>query len=80
VHEMLSTAPDGLPKLQIFSTCLSLIRTLPSLPYDKNKVDDVDTHADDHDYDALRYGVMKYRPKQEEDDYQSSNNISDYWG
>lgn len=61
VHDMLGYAKDGLPKLQIFSTCLSLIRTLPALPYDKHKVDDVDTKADDHDYDSLRYGVMKFR-------------------
>lgn len=58
VHDMLGIAKDGMPRMMIFSTCVSLIRTLPSLPYDKNKVDDVDTHADDHDYDALRYGVM----------------------
>lgn len=62
VHDMLSLAKDGLPKMQFFSTCLSLIRTLPALPYDKHKVDDVDTKADDHDYDSLRYGVMKFRP------------------
>lgn len=63
VHDMLAIAPDGLPKLQFFSTCLNIIRTLPALPYDKFKVDDVDTKADDHDYDALRYGLMKFRPK-----------------
>lgn len=63
VHNMLGMAADGRPKLQIFSTCLSLIRTLPSLPYDKNRVDDVDTHADDHDYDALRYLLMPLSPK-----------------
>jgi hypothetical protein len=63
VHDMLSTADDGKPKLQVFSTCLSLIKTLPALPYDRFKVDDVDTHADDHDYDSLRYGLMKFRPK-----------------
>lgn len=63
VHDMLSMAPDGLPKLQFFSTCISIIKTLPSLPYDKFKVDDVDTKADDHDYDALRYGLMKFKAK-----------------
>lgn len=61
VHDMLALAADGLPKLQFFSTCLSIIRTLPALPYDKHKVDDVDTDADDHDYDSLRYGVMKFK-------------------
>ncbi len=60
VHDLLSLAKDGKPKMQFFSSCISLIRTLPALPYDKHKVDDVDTKADDHDYDALRYGVMKF--------------------
>lgn len=61
VHNMFSIAADGKPKLQFFSTCISSITTIPSLPYDKHKVDDVDTHADDHDYDTLRYGVMGFR-------------------
>ncbi len=61
VHDKLGIGGDGLPKLQIFSTCLSLIRTLPSLPYDKIRVDDVDTKADDHDYDSLRYGLMAFK-------------------
>lgn len=61
VHHMLATATDGLPRVQVFSSCLSLIKTLPALPYDRFKVDDVDTHADDHDYDAFRYGLMKFK-------------------
>ncbi|MCA1565832.1 MAG: terminase family protein [Acidobacteria bacterium] len=61
VHHMLGIADNGLPRLQIFSSCVSLIKTLPSLPYDKHRTDDVDTEADDHDYDSLRYGVMKFR-------------------
>lgn len=61
VHEALSIAPDGLPHLQIFSNCVNLIRTLPSLPYDKFRVEDVDTKAEDHPYDALRYGLMSQR-------------------
>jgi len=28
------------------------------LPTDKNNPEDVDTHAEDHAYDALRYGCM----------------------
>lgn len=63
VHHMLGVAEDGLPRLRIFSSCVSLIKTLPSLPYDAHKVDDVDTDADDHDYDSLRYGLMKFKQK-----------------
>jgi hypothetical protein len=57
-HEMLAPAEDGLPKLQVFSNCYNLIRTLPDLPYDKHKVEDVDTLAEDHLYDAGGYGLV----------------------
>ena len=48
----------GQPKLKVFSNCTNLARTMPMLPVDKNNPEDVDTHAEDHAYDALRYGVM----------------------
>lgn len=63
VHDRLGIKEDGLPGLQIFSTCLSTIRTVPSLPYDRYKVDDVDTKADDHDYDMLRYALIGMKKK-----------------
>lgn len=46
------------PRLQVFANCTNLIRTLPALPYDNITVEDVDTDAEDHAYDALRYGAM----------------------
>jgi hypothetical protein len=46
----------GKPSVFIFNTCLNLIRTLPMLPVDKNKPEDVDTKTEDHAYDAFRYG------------------------
>lgn len=58
VHEALNPLPDGLPKMQIFTTCSNLIRTLPELPYDPHRDEDVDTDAEDHLYDALRYGLL----------------------
>lgn len=64
VHEALSPMPDGLPHLQVFANCVNLIRTLPSLPYDQHRVEDVDTKAEDHPYDALRYGLMSQRSTQ----------------
>jgi len=42
------------PLLHVFEVCANLIRTLPAVPYDKTKVEDVDTHAEDHAVDALR--------------------------
>lgn len=55
VDRLLGNLPDGSPGLQVFSTCVNLIRTLPALPYDRTRVEDVDTDAEDHAYDALRY-------------------------
>ena len=52
---------DGEPGLQIMSNCRNLIRTLPALPYDETKVEDVDTDAEDHAYDCLRYGLTQVR-------------------
>ncbi|MDB4312184.1 terminase family protein [bacterium] len=63
VHERLKPHPDsGRPKLQIFETCTNIIRELESLPLSPNNSEDVDTKAEDHCYDALRYGLMS-RPK-----------------
>lgn len=54
---------DSGPLLQIFNTCKHLIRTLPALQHDPAKAEDLDTKAEDHAADALRYGVMS-RPYQ----------------
>jgi len=59
LHRRLSIREKtGEPQLKIFSNCINLIRTLPTIPYAKNNAEDVDTKADDHAYDALRYMVM----------------------
>lgn len=59
VHKYLQKDPEtGKPKAFIFDTCVDLISCLSSLPIDKNDPEDVDTKADDHSYDAFRYGVM----------------------
>ena len=62
IHEYLRLQPSGRPRLQIFSSCPSLIRELQSIPLDKSNPEDVDTHAPDHAYDALRYLIMS-RPR-----------------
>lgn len=56
-HRFLALAPDGLPWLQVFNTCPNLIRTIPALPVDPNRPDDVDTRAEDHAYDALTHAL-----------------------
>ena len=62
IHEYLRLQQSGRPRLQIFNSCPNLIRELQSIPLDKSKPEDVDTHAQDHAYDALRYLIMS-RPR-----------------
>ena len=65
VRELLKTAPDGKPYLQIFSTCVELIKCLPSLVHDKKRPGDADTepHEFTHAPDALRgFAVYWHRP------------------
>ena len=56
------------PRLVFFNTCTNIISQLPSIPLDKRNPEDVDTNAEDHLYDALRYGVMT-RPRSSLWDY-----------
>lgn len=49
---------EGTPMLFIMECCTHLLRTFPVLCRDPNKLDDVDTDAEDHAPDALRYGCM----------------------
>ena len=56
------------PRIVFFSTCTNIISQLPVLPLDKRNPEDVDTNAEDHLYDALRYGVMT-RPRSSIWDY-----------
>ena len=56
------------PRIVFFNTCTNIISQLPSIPLDKNNSEDVDTKAEDHLYDALRYGVMT-RPRSSLFDY-----------
>ena len=67
----------GEPRLVFFDTCRNLIAQLPSLPLDKNNPEDVDTKAEDHLYDALRYGVMT-RPRSNLFDFDSSGGRSGF--
>jgi hypothetical protein len=64
VHEYLKVRESGRPKLQITNTCPNLIRELQSIPLSKTNPEDVNTHASDHAYDALRYMIMS-RPRVE---------------
>lgn len=58
VHERLRFREDDTPGLYVFNTCKDFIRTVPTLPYSTVKPEDIDTHAEDHAYDSLRYMCM----------------------
>ena len=63
IHEHLKQATtESRPRLQIFNTCPNLIKELQNIPLSKTNPEDVDTHAQDHAYDALRYLIMS-RPR-----------------
>ena len=47
---------DTCPLMHVFPQCENLIRTLPTLPHaSTGDPEDVDTHAEDHAYDAASY-------------------------
>jgi hypothetical protein len=77
VHHYLSFDHEiGRPRIIIFNNCVQLIKELSSLPVDKNDTDDVDSNAEDHAYDALRYGLQS-RPMFSAT--MSSNNSIETW-
>ena len=49
---------DDRPGLYVFATCQHLIRTLPALQHDPDRPEDVDTEAEDHAPDTLRYACL----------------------
>ena len=59
IHRRLADNPlTKLPRIRIFNTCNNTIRQLAGIPLSKSNSEDVDTKAEDHAYDALRYLVM----------------------
>ena len=65
------------PRLVFFSTCTNTIAQIPIIPLDKKNPEDVDTNAEDHLYDALRYGVMT-RPRSSIWDYDPAKQNSGF--
>jgi hypothetical protein len=73
------------PQLKFHPRCSYAIRTIPSLPHDPADPEDVDTDADDHAYDAIRYflasraeQVLKPHPWQERADPDNAHPGYDY--
>lgn len=64
IDTLLADLPDGKPGLIVFESCENWINTVPTLPYAKSgNMEDVDTEADDHEYDATRYAMTQINPK-----------------
>lgn len=68
VDRVLEDLPDGKPGLVIFSTCTETIRTVPALPYSKTRIEDVDTDAEDHAFDMIKYGLTRTFAKKVKDE------------
>jgi hypothetical protein len=59
IRERLRAALTGEGKaLYFMQRCRGMITTVPMLPQDPDNLDDVDTTAEDHPYDVLRYAVL----------------------
>lgn len=56
-------SPSGYtqPKLQVFSTCVNMIRTIPLLLHDDKHPEDVNSKGEDHAADELRYLLRTLR-------------------
>lgn len=57
------TGPREQPGLFVFSTCDQFLRTVPVLPRDDKDQDDIDTDAEDHIADEVRYRVRMMNVK-----------------
>jgi hypothetical protein len=59
------------PMLRFMRSCLSPIKTIPVLRADPADANDVDTKADDHDWDMVCYACLENPVKlpTEEDDF-----------
>lgn len=67
LHRYLKWAKDGetlvrRPRLRFLQSATHCVGTIPKLPTDPKKPEDVDTTADDHAYDALTYFLFSRPP------------------
>lgn len=54
-HNRLAFDASGRPMMYVFSHCAAFRRTIPTLLYDENRPEDLDTEGEDHEADAWRY-------------------------
>jgi hypothetical protein len=60
-HEVVQRLKEG--SFKVFDTCRHFIRTVPVLPISEEDPDDVDTDAEDHAWDELRYSLISRQRK-----------------
>lgn len=58
VRQRLIGDDDGRAMMYFFATARDAIRTIPMLQHDQSRAEDVDTKAEDHAADSVRYGAM----------------------
>ncbi|MDR3052221.1 MAG: phage terminase large subunit [Oscillospiraceae bacterium] len=58
LHHRLAWDANRRAGMYIFRTCRDWLRTVPGLPYDPERPEDIDTRAEDHAYDETRYFLM----------------------
>ena len=63
VYEALTIDDEGNSRVRFRENCLYCIETIPNLPASETDPEDIDTKAEDHAYDALRYGCMRILPE-----------------
>jgi hypothetical protein len=61
LQEMVDRLNNG--TFKVFKSCKHWLRTVPSLPADPKKIEDIDTSAEDHLFDATRYSLMTRRAR-----------------
>lgn len=78
---------DGRPMIYCFNTCIHSIRTIPILPHDDKRLEDIDTNGEDHAADEWRYMCMSRPyvkiddtdPEPETDSYDDYDDESEDW-
>ena len=73
VRHYMGKRVDGEPMLKIFNTCKYLIETIPEQMHSDSNPEDLDTDAEDHAVDALRYMLASYKKL----DYSDEKILSD---
>ena len=58
-HYRLQFDKEGRARFYVTSNCTEFIRTIPTLQYDKNKAEDLDSNGEDHAADEWRYLMME---------------------